>query len=238
MNLREYFDRYGWLLAFLALVLVCVVAIYGRDLFCASAEPQCTREWLSALGGWFAGVVAFLTITSMRIQISDASRHQQENVEISLMPVFALSFRVRDLVQKQVGLLHDLKSLERRGDRVGRRPMERTDLWNAARAVSAFLNNQDLVEFNTTVATEPFQTRHWLDRYVMEVIGLVERYNNDVTNGQGDDELHRLRYRVFIHGAVSDLARDLESYLRDRDEKARGFLERWRQPAGEPLVLS
>lgn len=240
MNFREFFDRYGWVIAAGIFVIGFLRVLYGREPFCGDGpgEEHCAREWFAALSGWAAVAAAVPTIISLRKQIAEANRHQLENVEISLMPTFALASRVRELVRRQLGPVLDLKGFERRGDKIGRSPLERKELWDAARAVIALLDDADLVKFNATLAAELTDRRVWIDRSAAKLIELVERYDQALQAQAIDDELHRLEYRVFIQSAVGTLRECLEEYLVDRDDKARSFLLRWNQPANEPFRFS
>lgn len=82
----------GWrhfpLVAALLLILAFLTGFYWRELvrsgMCGPASEQCTREWISATGGWIAVVFAYRTIKTMNRQTEEANRHQRENIEMQL----------------------------------------------------------------------------------------------------------------------------------------------------------
>ncbi|WP_429813512.1 hypothetical protein [Ensifer sp. B1-9] len=235
MKFREFFDRYGWAVGVAIAALGFFRVLYGREPFCGSDGEHCAREWASALSGWIAAAVAFPTLLSLQRQISEANRHQQENIEINLMPTFALALRVRELVMRQTGLIIGLKRNLRRGDKLGRSPHERRELGETARVIAtSLLGSPDLINFNTTVAGELSGNRYWIEREVAHLHDLLIRYDQDVRSKPDDDEFFRTEYRVFIHDSVDTVLENLEPYLLDRDEQARLFLLRWNQPAREP----
>jgi len=235
MKIRELFDRYGWIIAALALVIVVIGAVYGRPAFCATDEEHCLREWISSLSGWATVLVAVPTIIFLQRQISDANRHQRENIEISLMPKFALVIRVRHLVGfEQTSLILELRRYAKRGDNIGRYPMDRQGLGEICRQIKALLAEHDLIEFNATIAGEPKLTRYWIDRKTDDLYQNVVECDRDARDPSGLGQ-HKLNHHgTTIHVALVMLLDCVERYLLDRDEQARAFLVRWNQPAAEP----
>ncbi len=95
--------RHFPLIAALVLILGFMTGFYWRDLvrhaFCSSEQEHCTREWISATGGWIAVVFAYLTIRTMNRQTAEANRHQRENVEIQILDKMAAARRVAERCQ-------------------------------------------------------------------------------------------------------------------------------------------
>jgi len=179
--------------------------------------------------------VAVPTIIFLQRQISDANRHQRENIEISLMPKFALVIRVRHLVGfEQTSLILELRRYAKRGDNIGRYPMDRQGLGEICRQIKALLAEHDLIEFNATIAGEPKLTRYWIDRKTDDLYQNVVECDRDARDPSGLGQ-HKLNHHgTTIHVALVMLLDCVERYLLDRDEQARAFLVRWNQPAAEP----
>ncbi|WCA57550.1 hypothetical protein G6M16_007540 [Agrobacterium tumefaciens] len=78
----------GWYIAFgmaaMLLIFVLFRAFTVRDFACSSAETDCFREWVSALGGWAAVAAAAPTIFYLSRQVKDAEKHQRTNFAIQL----------------------------------------------------------------------------------------------------------------------------------------------------------
>lgn len=71
----------------------------GRDYFCGPASEPCLREWVSALGGYFAVIVAIPTIYYLARQIKIADAHHRESMVPAYRRSFSLAARVNRLLQ-------------------------------------------------------------------------------------------------------------------------------------------
>ncbi len=95
--------RHFPLIAAFVLILGFMAGFYWRDsirdAFCSSEQEHCTREWISATGGWIAIVFAYLTIRTMNRQTAEANRHQRENVELQILDKMAAARRVAEQCQ-------------------------------------------------------------------------------------------------------------------------------------------
>lgn len=252
MKFREHFDRYGWVFAGGVIVIGFLRVLYGREPFCGTSDGHCAREWISALSGWAAVAAAIPTVLYLRLQISednrnqqenlkaiqtqisDANRHQQENIEISLAPMFTLTTKMRELVRKQIGLREELRRLSRQGLATIKSERGRKELTGIADKVSALLRDQTLIDFNKSIAIEPFGERYWLDRSVADIESQVTQYEQMApiyAQLPGGDP----GVGVFADAHLDDIITQLEAYLLDRDDKARNYLLRWNQPTAEPF---
>lgn len=139
MKLRDYWDRYFWLVGLVVLAIFLLVCLYGRAPFCGPDE-HCLREWISALSGWIAATGAFLTIGAML-------RIQRQNVELQLHRSATLALRVsrrcnniRISVERLQRALSDetITSLD-------------DDLMKALRRIDENFNDTDFDEFERIV---------------------------------------------------------------------------------------
>jgi len=101
-----------WLLALAAMALPTFVILawlspmIKLQMFCASGEA-CVREWVSALGAYFAVAAAYFTIREMVRQRETALEVQRENVELSVSASAAQARRALNKL-KRVGWTCDL----------------------------------------------------------------------------------------------------------------------------------
>lgn len=75
MEIGRHWNRWGWLVALIAISIVVLRLAWGREAFCGPASEHCLREWVSAVGGWLAIIVALPTLYYLAKQISDANQH-------------------------------------------------------------------------------------------------------------------------------------------------------------------
>ncbi|UIK05026.1 hypothetical protein [Neorhizobium galegae] len=80
------FPWVGWGVAIGLLFAAALFAIWqgSAQPWCKADEPECFREWVAALGGWAAVVVAIPTVLFISYQIKDARKHQRDNAFIAL----------------------------------------------------------------------------------------------------------------------------------------------------------
>lgn len=88
--MREQWEKWGWVVALVIIAIGFLRIIWGREAFC-EANEQCLREWLSALGGWVAVVVAVPTIIYLSRQVRDAQRHHRTTIGIQARPTYMLA---------------------------------------------------------------------------------------------------------------------------------------------------
>jgi len=93
MSFREFYDRWGWAITVVAMVMILSVMILGRDAFCTPEDQNCTREWLSALGGWAAVFVTVPTVLFAAKQLKDADSAGRQLARQTI-------FRRRSLVRR------------------------------------------------------------------------------------------------------------------------------------------
>ena len=97
---------FGWFTA--AILSGLEIVIFGafafsRDIICTGVEgEQCTREWLSALGGWIALVAAFPTVAILLMQVAEANRHHRDNAMMSLRRKRSICDRIIQLNDEYV----------------------------------------------------------------------------------------------------------------------------------------
>lgn len=93
--MRSHWDRWGWIAAVTLIAVGFLRIIWGREAFCGSEAEHCLREWVSALGGWVAVVVAVPTIVFLSKQVKDAGSYQQQNLQVQLWRRRAVVLRAK-----------------------------------------------------------------------------------------------------------------------------------------------
>lgn len=242
---------FGWICAaglLLGFVVYLLWSGPGRAWLCSAGDAECARDWIAALSGWAAIVAAVPTVFFLQRQIADANRHQQENleilqrhqqenIEISLMPQFAVAHRARVHLRDQSDLLWRLRQFRRMGNRIAKTTRERDDILKALSTIDEVLRNQDLRQFNESIAGEQVEIRSALDREVEQcrerIVDYQRRVNLDVPL---DDMLERMMYQEIAASYLSDAVKYFEEYLADRDAAAREFLRKWGQQSPAPVI--
>ncbi|WP_349506880.1 hypothetical protein [Agrobacterium pusense] len=73
----------GWFAAFAIAAIFFIYIVWQnqtlRQIACDAGENDCFRQWMSALGGWAAMVVAIPTIIYLAKQVRDGDRHHRIN---------------------------------------------------------------------------------------------------------------------------------------------------------------
>jgi hypothetical protein len=87
----EHFNKWGWIIAALIIVIVNLRFYIGREAFCGDENEHCFREWFSALGGWLAVGAAIPTIIYLSRQVSDAAKNHREMVQLQTSPKYLLA---------------------------------------------------------------------------------------------------------------------------------------------------
>lgn len=100
----------GWFVAFgIAAVFFIYTVLQAptlRGLACAPDEQNCYREWVSALGGWTAIVVAVPTIIYLARQIRDADRHHRKSAALNLRRLRALAVNIEQNSKVSSGIAY------------------------------------------------------------------------------------------------------------------------------------
>lgn len=248
---KDVSHLFGWICA-AALILGFVVYLLwsgpGRAWLCSAEDSECARDWIAALSGWAAIVAAVPTVFFLQRQIADANRHQQENleilqrhqqenIEISLMPQFAVAHRVRIHFRSHLKLFWSLRQFKEMGSRVGKSSRERGDLLDALSSIDELLRNEDLREFNESIAGEPTELRsalaHEIERCRERLTDYQKRASLDVPL---DDMLERMMYQDMVASYLSDAVNLFHEYLAERDAAAREFLRKWGQSSPAPVI--
>jgi len=76
MDIRKQWDRWGWLIPAVIILVAAARLFFGREPFCVQNE-HCLREWASALGGWaavFAGVPSILYLAKQVRHAEESAR--------------------------------------------------------------------------------------------------------------------------------------------------------------------
>lgn len=90
--MREQWDKWGWIIPSVVIVIGILRLLYGREPFCASGpDEHCLREWMSALGGWAAVGAAIPTVFFLSRQIASADRHHKEAMGLQLLRFEAIA---------------------------------------------------------------------------------------------------------------------------------------------------
>lgn len=89
----------GWLIAYalLGAFFIWVVLQFPavKAAACLPGEVHCFREWVSALGGWAAVIVAVPTVYFLSAQIRSATAHQKVTYAMNVRANLALSYAVK-----------------------------------------------------------------------------------------------------------------------------------------------
>ncbi|MDP9560524.1 UNVERIFIED_ORG: hypothetical protein J2740_001713 [Rhizobium nepotum] len=97
--MRKHWDRWFWAIATFIIAIIALRMFLGRSAFCGPETEQCFREWIAAVGGWVALGAAVPTVLYVARQVSDANRHQRENMQIQLRRTRMMAFRARQSAQ-------------------------------------------------------------------------------------------------------------------------------------------
>jgi hypothetical protein len=90
---RAWWDRYGWIVAFIVLAALAVIIIFDyfptRADMCGDGAEHCFREWASALSGWAAAAAALLSITVLVKQLKSQQSQTEFMVGDALPTIIA-----------------------------------------------------------------------------------------------------------------------------------------------------
>ncbi|MBX4992857.1 hypothetical protein ABID08_002024 [Rhizobium binae] len=95
--MQKHWDSWGWAATAILVIGAYVGVMYGgaslfsRDTWCYGADDECLREWMSALGGWVAVVVAVPTIIYLSKQVRAAEKHHRTTIGIQARPTYMLA---------------------------------------------------------------------------------------------------------------------------------------------------
>ncbi|WP_454849384.1 hypothetical protein [Rhizobium binxianense] len=113
--MKEYWDRWGWAVALVIIVIGFLRVVWGREAFCGPENEHCLREWISALGGWAAVAAAVPTILFLSRQVRDAQAHHRESMRIQLQKSYALAVRTERIINRAESLCDSLLAMMKDG---------------------------------------------------------------------------------------------------------------------------
>ncbi|NKM59157.1 hypothetical protein GFL21_32510 [Rhizobium anhuiense] len=112
--MREQWEKWGWATTAILIIGVYIAvmfwggSIFSRKTWCYREQDECLREWMSALGGWVAVVVAVPTIIYLSKQVRAAEKHHRTTIGIQARPTYMLaqkaaetSVNIRDEIAKK-----------------------------------------------------------------------------------------------------------------------------------------
>lgn len=103
-NQNDFGYWLGWILAFVMAASFFIFAILQgrsiRETMCKPDEADCVRQWVAALGGWTAIVVAVPSILYLARQVKEADRQYRVTKFLELRRLRALSAHMITHVEK------------------------------------------------------------------------------------------------------------------------------------------
>ncbi|MCT7662345.1 hypothetical protein [Shinella kummerowiae] len=102
----------GWAMTF-AIAAAFSLYIVSQEpriyrLVCDVSENNCGREWLAAVGGWFA----IPTIIYLAIQVRDTQRHHREQMNNQYRPLRALAVKAQFTARQHLAVLHTFTAMQ------------------------------------------------------------------------------------------------------------------------------
>ncbi|MBX4889670.1 hypothetical protein [Rhizobium bangladeshense] len=95
--MQKHWDSWGWAATAIIIIGMYIALMYGgasifsRETWCYGEKDECLREWMSALGGWVAVVVAVPTIIYLSKQVRAAEKHHRTTIGIQARPTYMLA---------------------------------------------------------------------------------------------------------------------------------------------------
>lgn len=95
--MKRYWDRYGWIVCILLLLLFFIPLVWSRSGVCNEGDKDCLRNWISATGSWAALFAAIPTIFYFSRQVDAAIKGNQNSAKIQLRRNYALAQKVKNI---------------------------------------------------------------------------------------------------------------------------------------------
>jgi hypothetical protein len=103
----------GWIIAYLlaAGFLVYTLLYANSQVWCTqSSDEHCFREWISALSGWIAALVAVPSVVYLSRQIRASDRQHRTVMLMTMRPLHANAWQVRELARIALDEIRDVHS--------------------------------------------------------------------------------------------------------------------------------
>ncbi|OCJ03545.1 hypothetical protein A6U86_31010 [Rhizobium sp. AC27/96] len=94
-KMKKHWDRYGWIICILLLLLFFLPLVWSSSSFCRNADSDCLRNWISATGSWAALFAAIPTIFYLSRQVQAAMKANENSAKIQLRRNYALSKKTK-----------------------------------------------------------------------------------------------------------------------------------------------
>jgi hypothetical protein len=169
----------------------------NRDLYCATTDLSCARDWIGATSGWAAAGAAVLSVLAILAQVRQIERHHQLAADREASELDRVSTKAFNIAH---GIMEEAVGLEGRVKQTYNVPSPSKDgfLAGAMDSIRTQVANQDLDEYETKLG----DSRDVRDRLIKQL-----GYLQDLFTKRGFSEPYDF---ATLEPAIAEFMKDLE----------------------------